>query len=143
MVGPPWAIGDEWSYRWESPRGKGTFVRAVNRFETMDGIEWVVMSSGNREIFYRRADGAHYLEKVGGVVEVRNTPPVNMVLFPLAAGKTWNPAYTRELPAARQTEEMLLDCRIDPEQSVTVPAGTFRGFHINCVLQRIGLLRSS
>ena len=28
---PTWAIGDEWSYRWESPRGKGTFVRAVGR----------------------------------------------------------------------------------------------------------------
>jgi len=38
---PAWAIGDEWSYRWEGPRGKGTFVWVVDRFEVAEGIESV------------------------------------------------------------------------------------------------------
>lgn len=73
-------------------------------------------------------------------MEVRNTPPVNMVLFPLEAGKTWSLAYTRELPVVRQSDDMLLDCRIDPEDSVTVPAGTFRAFHVVCLNRRSGFL---
>src|SRR5262249_7608705 len=28
---PVWMIGDRWAFRWESPRGSGTFVWAVNR----------------------------------------------------------------------------------------------------------------
>src|SRR6266700_667028 len=72
VLKPMWAVGDEWSYRFESPTGKGTFVWVVDRF---DAIYRVVLKSGNRETFYRRSDGAHYVEKVGGTIEVRNTPP--------------------------------------------------------------------
>src|SRR5262249_2993724 len=35
---PIWKIGDEWSYRWESPRSSGTFVRRVASEETVDGM---------------------------------------------------------------------------------------------------------
>ena len=47
-------------------------------------------------------------------------------------------AYTREAPSARETEEMLLDCRIEGVESVTVPAGTYRTFHVICNNQRSG-----
>src|SRR6266567_5717341 len=63
-----------------------------------------------------------------------------MVLWPLEVGKKWSPGYTRERPIARQTDDMLLDCRIDPEESVTVPAGTFRAFHVVCLNRRSGSL---
>jgi hypothetical protein len=135
---PTWAVGDEWSYRWESPRGKGTFVWVVDRFETVEGIESAVLRTGERELFYRRDDGALHLEKVGGIVEVRTSPPLVMISWPLEVGKTWTPAYTRDAVVTRQTNEMLLECRVADQESVTVAAGTFRTFHIVCLNQRSG-----
>lgn len=140
MQPPTWAIGDEWSYRWQSPRGNGTFVWAVDRMETVEGIDSAVVRSGNREIFFRRGDGAIHLEKVEGAVELRYRPAFNMISWPLEAGKRWTAAYTREQPIARQTEDMLVDCRVDSEETVTVPAGTFRTFHVICLNQRSGSL---
>src|SRR5215831_11182427 len=67
----------------------------------LTGIEAVVLKAGNRDLFYRRADGAAHLERVDGVVEVRYMPPANFLLFPLEVEKTWSPAYTRESPVAR------------------------------------------
>src|SRR5205814_8418690 len=68
---PTWRVGDEWSYRWSSPRGSGTFVWVFDRFETVEGIESAVVKSGTRELFYRSDDGALHLEKIDGVVEIR------------------------------------------------------------------------
>ncbi len=68
VVAPVWTLGDEWTYRWESPRGKGTYVWSVDREEIVDGIEHYVIRSGQREIYYRKsdlastlADRCHYL----------------------------------------------------------------------------------
>ena len=43
---PVWRPGYEWEYRWESPRGKGTFVWSVNRTEIVDGTEFYVVKAG-------------------------------------------------------------------------------------------------
>ena len=137
---PTWTVGDEWSYRWQSPEGKGTFVWAVDRFDNADGIDSVVIKSGSRESFYRREDGALRHSTVNGRVESRFDPPFLSLPFPLEVGKQWHPESTRELPRARQTAEVLLDCRVEGEESVTVPAGTFRTFHVICNNQRSKLL---
>lgn len=137
---PQWVIGDEWSYRWESPRGKGTFVWVVERFETIEGIDSVVIKSGDRETFYRREDGALHLQKIGDIVEVRHRPPMTIVRWPAELGKKWTTAYIRENVRARQTDDMILDCTIDAVDSVTVPAGSFRAFHTVCLNQRSGSL---
>ena len=44
---PVWMIGDRWAFRWESPRGSGTFVWAVNRVQTVDGFECYVGTPGD------------------------------------------------------------------------------------------------
>jgi hypothetical protein len=137
---PAWAVGDEWSYRWESPRGKGTFVWIVDRFDTIEGTDAVVVRSGSREIFYRREDGAHLLDKVDGTVVIRNVPPVTLIRFPVQTGGKWALEYTREQPLVRQTDDMLLDCRADPAETVTVPAGTFAALHVACFHRRGGSL---
>jgi hypothetical protein len=49
---PEWRVGDEWTYRWESPRGKGTFVRRVIRIERIGGIEFYVTRSGQYETYW-------------------------------------------------------------------------------------------
>ena len=133
-----WSVGDEWSYRWESPAGTGTLVRTVIRFETVEGVDSVVVQSGRREIFYRRSDGAHVLDKVDGGVVLRNVLPSGMIAFPIRAGRPWVLDYRRERPEVRQSEDVLMDCRADPPAPVTVPAGTFSASHVACAHRRTG-----
>ena len=137
---PTWRVGDEWSYRWSSPRGSGTFVWVFDRFETVEGIESAVVKSGERELFYRSDDGALHLEKIGGVVEIRNSPPLALISWPLEVGRKWTARYTREAVIARQTSDMLLDCRVEGLERVTVAAGAFPAFHVICLNQRSGTL---
>jgi len=133
-----WSIGDEWSYRWRSPAGTGTLIRTVIRFETVEGVDAVVVRSGRREIFYRRTDGAHVLDKVDGGVVLRNVLPVAVIAFPIRAARPWVLDYRRERPEARQSEDVLMDCRAEPPRPETVPAGTFFAAHVTCAHHRTG-----
>jgi hypothetical protein len=68
----PWTPGDEWSYRWSSPRGSGTFVWSVDREEVLDGVPFYVVKSGTtRESYYRKGDRALFMSKINGQVESR------------------------------------------------------------------------
>src|SRR4026208_2451727 len=122
-----WSIGDEWSYRWESPAGKGTTVWTVIRFEAVEGVDSVVVRSGRREIFYRRSDGAHVLDRGAVGVVLRNVPPAAVIAFPMWAGRPWVLDFRRERPEARQSEDVLMDCHADLPAPLTVPRGTLAG----------------
>jgi hypothetical protein len=122
---PAWAKGDEWSFRWESPEGKGTFVWSIDREETLDGIPHYVIKTGTREIFYRKQDIATTKETVNGVVVLLNTPPRLRYVWPLFVGKTWEQSLREERPSERQTRELGIAATVEAEETVTVPAGTF------------------
>ena len=133
VAAPSWRPGYEWAYRWQSPRGSGTFVWVVAREDVIDGVPVYVIRSGQRETLYRRPDLALYLERVEGVTETRWAPPLMMQVWPLGPGKTWEQTYTRERPADRQTEVRSLECQTsEAEEHVTVPAGTFGAVKITC-----------
>ncbi len=134
---PVWKVGDEWAFRWQSPRGQGTFVWAVVREEVVDGIDSWVVKGGQYELYYRKVDLAFHLEKFEGVVTTRHVPPA-MTPWPLVPGSKWERRYTRERPADRQTEAMWLACEVGPEEQVTVLAGTFRAVRIACRNQPAG-----
>jgi hypothetical protein len=130
---PLWKPGYEWSYRWHSPQGSGTFVWSVDREEVLDGTPVYVVKSGSREALYRRSDLALYMERNQGVTETRWVPPLIRYSWPLAFGKTWEQTYTRERPVDRQTEVRTLECRAsDREEHLTVPAGTFATVKATC-----------
>ena len=136
---PTWRPGYEWEYRWESPRGKGTFVWSVSRIDAVDGTEYyVVTASESREIYWRRQDRAYYMDKVPGGIEMRVVPPLT-VPWPLVAGKSWEWRYTRERPIERSTSEEIRACVVAerPEQ-ITVPAGTFAALKVVCTDPRNG-----
>src|SRR5262249_26469859 len=65
---PVWKKGYEWAYRWESPRGKGTFVWSVDRQETIGGTDYYVINAGNEETYWRKSDLAYYMYKVEGEI---------------------------------------------------------------------------
>jgi hypothetical protein len=51
-----WKVGNEWTYRYESPSGTGTFVWRLDRIEALANEPHYVITAGTREIFYRVAD---------------------------------------------------------------------------------------
>jgi len=140
---PVWKPGYEWKYRWESPRGRGTFVWTVKGEERVDGVEYYVITAGRqRAIYWRKADLAYSMDKVEGAVETRAVPSELRYVWPLVPGRRWEQTFTRERPLENQTEEISSTCQVEAEETITVPAGSFRAFKIVCRNQRTGSLRS-
>jgi hypothetical protein len=131
--------GSEWAYRWETPQGKGTFVYVLDREEIRDGAAFYVIKSGTRELFYRKPDLALSLETVEGAPEMRRSPPVQILKWPLVVGAEWEQTYTLERVKLRQTEEIQTKCAIEKEETITVPAGTFQTFKAVCRNRRTGV----
>ena len=133
---PVWKRAYEWSYRYDSPAGKGTFVWAVDREEVSDGIECYVIKAGTREIFYRKSDLAHVRETLDGALINRAVPPKANYVWPLVVGKTWEQAFHEERPQDRQTQDIARTVSVDAEETVTVPAGTFQTLRITARSKR-------
>ena len=127
---PTWKVGDEWTYRWESPRGSGTFVRRVSSEEIMDGIECYVITSGRNRLYFRKADLAWVMQLAGWRIVYQYTPPRQEVVWPLHVGRTWEQLYVQDQPERRLTENFLRLSRVEASERVAVPAGTFDAFKI-------------
>ena len=83
----------------------------------------VVRSGSGRESLYLKTDLAWALDRVDGVVETRSVPPQIRYRWPLAVGVEWEQTITRERPVDRTTETYTRVCRVEAEETVTVPAG--------------------
>jgi hypothetical protein len=136
VAAPRWRPGDEWTYRWESPRGGGMFAWSVDRVELVDGIDHYVVKSGDREIYWRVNDLAYAMDKIKGEIVTRYVPQAPWREWPLTSGQAWRWTARREDPKAQLASDMVYDCRIEGEESLAVPAGTFQTFKIRCVEQR-------
>lgn len=130
IVAPVWQVGDEWQYAYKSPSDSGSYVWSVNRIETLDGDQHYVIKTGTREIFYRTTDLASSIERVDGVIVVRNTPSRTSFTWPLTLGKSWEQGYQEERPVDRSTSNRVSTWQVESEETVTVPAGIFRAFKI-------------
>ena len=129
-MAPVWQVGDEWQYSYKGPSDSGTYVWSVNRIESLDGITHYVIKSGTREILYRVSDLAFSLERVDGVVVTRERPSRLSYVWPLTVGKLWEQSTVRETPVDRQTINRESLFTVDAEETITVPAGTFRTLKI-------------
>jgi hypothetical protein len=142
MSAPPiWRRGDEWAYRYESPAGNGTYVWSVDREEVIDGVPHYVIKTGTREIFSRKSDLASTQETVDGAIVVKNTPSRLHFVWPMYVGQTWEQTIQEERPVARQTAERIDTVTVDAEETVSVPAGTFKTLKIVCRNKKTGAIR--
>jgi hypothetical protein len=128
---PVWKPGFEWEYRRESPTSQGTFVWSVNRTDAIDGVDFHVVKSGARELFYRTHDLAFLMETIPEGVDKRQTPAIALP-WPLAPGQAWTWTYTLERPVLRETSQEVRACAVEGQEQVTVPAGTFDTLKIVC-----------
>lgn len=126
---PVWHVGDEWTFRWESPDGQGEYTWTVNRMERIDGIEHYVVRSGPREIYFRVADLATSLETLSGRVERRNLPARLGFSWPLTTGAMWRQRYLEE-GDGRSPAERAIDWTVEGEEDVRVDGGSFRTLRI-------------
>jgi hypothetical protein len=136
---PSWKAGDQWTYWWANPTGAGTFVWSIDREEMVDGHDDYVMRYGTqREFFLRKSDLAVHLEKTGGEVQVRYTPPDARYPWPLTIGAEREVKFTREQIKPPSTETRTQACRVEAEESLTTQAGTFRAFRVACTSKQTG-----
>jgi hypothetical protein len=127
---PLWKVGEEWQYAYQGPVDSGSFVWVVNRIETIDGEPHYVLKTGTREIFQRVSDLATTMERVDGVVVNRYTPPRLSFAWPLTVGKVWDQDFRQDLPVDRQINDRRGTWTVTGEETVTIPAGTFRTLRI-------------
>jgi len=127
---PVWKVGDEWQFAYKSPTDSGTYVWSVSRVESLDGVGHYVIRTGSREILYRVSDLAPSLERVDGVVVMRETPPRTAYLWPLEVGKTWEQSNRQERPVDRTTLDRNSVWTVEAEETTTVLAGTFQTVRI-------------
>jgi hypothetical protein len=138
---PVWKSGYEWAYRYESPTGNGTFVWSVDREEAIDGVPQYVIKTGTREIFYRKSDFALTRETVDGAIVLKSTPPRLHYMWPMTVGQTWEQTVQEERPVARQTAERVDKVTVETEETVAVPAGTFKTLKVVCRNKKTGATR--
>jgi hypothetical protein len=129
-MAPVWQVGDEWQYAFKSPSGSWIYAWSVDRIETLDGVAHYVIKEDTREIAYRVSDLATSLERANGVVTDHYTPSHPSYPWPLSAGMSWEESYRQERPADGRTWEMARVYTVEGEETVTVPAGTFRSLKI-------------
>jgi hypothetical protein len=142
MPAPVWKVGDEWQYAYKSPTDSGSYVWKVDRLESLDGDAHYVIKTGTREILYRVSDFATTLERVNGVVVLRETPSRHAFDWPLAVGKSWEQSHRQERPVDRTTMDRQSVWTVDAEEVVTVPAGTFQSLKITWRNKNSGALLS-
>ena len=108
--------------------------------ELLDGVDHYVIKSGPREILYRVSDLAASLERVDGVVVVRDTPSRLAYAWPLTVGKTWEQSNRQERPVDRTTLDRNSIWTVEAEEAITVLAGTFRTMKISWKDKNTGAL---
>jgi len=127
---PVWKPGYEWAFQYESPTGNGTYIWHVDREEAIDGVAHYVIKTGTREIFYRKSDFASSRETVDGVIVMKHTPSRLNYIWPMYVGQVWDQTILEERPKDRQSDERVDTVMVEAEETVTVPAGTFKTFRI-------------
>jgi hypothetical protein len=138
---PVWRPGEEWAFRSETPAGSITFVWSVDREEVLDGVPHYVIKSGAREIFFRRSDFALSRETVDGAIVLNNMPARFYYVWPMRVGQSWDQTILEERPRDRQTNERVDTVTVETEETVTVPAGTFKTMKIICRNKKTGAIR--
>jgi hypothetical protein len=62
----------------------------------------------------------------GRAVVLNSTPPRLHYVWPMQVGQTWEQTMLEERPVARQANERVDTVMVEVEETVTVPAGTFK-----------------
>ena len=127
---PTWKVGNQWSYRWESSRGKGTFVWRVLAEEAVDNATCYLVDSGRYQIYFRKADFALVQEKDRTVLDLKYVPARRFLAWPLHVGRAWEVLYTQEVHRRGSTALRLGVWRVERKEQIAVPAGTFEAFKV-------------
>jgi hypothetical protein len=130
---PVLAVGDRWKYGYTGTAAAGTFTERVRGRETVDGVECYVIGIGQRrQELFRVHDLAWVEAREDGAATLRHRPPLEAFRWPLTPGLSWRSATTVEKIRDESTFEFSHECHVAAEETVTVPAGTFRTVRINC-----------
>jgi hypothetical protein len=127
LAPPAWSTGDEWRFSGQGPGAPaGEYTLRVDREETLEGVTYYVLKSGKEESLYRKSDLAAAGERLDGALVYRSIPPRLLFVWPLAVGARWEQTHRSERPTESQVYDSTYTAAVEAEETVTVPAGTFR-----------------
>lgn len=128
---PLWSKGDAWRYTSTSTAGRRrTYTWRMDREESIGDAAYYVLKSGTAEHFYRKSDLALLQDVRNGTLERRNTPAEVYYVWPLAVGASWTQTYRYQRPAANRSYDTTYAAAVEAEETISVPAGTFRTLKI-------------
>ena len=141
--GPPeLKAGFRWQYLLKGPGVRGPAVGEVVREETFDGVPAYLLKFGNNEYLYTRDRLGHLATLSGGKTTVKNTPPFDLLSWPLEAGKAWKHDGVTENVSLKSSQKIETEAIITAVEAVQVPAGVFEAFRIETYAYRTGELIS-
>jgi hypothetical protein len=126
----------------------GSFQNFIGRVGTVDCQQWVVTaldaggfltSSCGGYTSFLSVGGSYNLHQVtgpDGKPVVRFEPFFPGIEFPLAVRKSWTARYAGELPGEGLAWDGEVHCKVASFEPVTVKAGQFEAFRIECYDKR-------
>lgn len=120
---PEWRPGDRWVYEWTSGKESGTKTVEMTERREVNGVHYYVVRLSDVDHYYTRE--LHWAAAIkNSTVEARMVPPHPWFVWPLAVGRRWVHQGTWEERGV--TRPVTDTFAVVTEESVEVPAGTFR-----------------
>ncbi len=141
VTAPQLAVGDHWQYRVTDNLRRG----AVSQLD----VEVIAVSGRSARIRLVAADangGGEWIDEVDGEGGLRAgslyrepsrpfNPPVQLLAFPLAKGKTWRQVVDTLRKDTGLKDQILIYGKVQGPDATTVPAGRFDAVYVYRILQ--------
>ena len=128
------APGSEWSYIRKDSGSYGSGTSQVTwkslPMQTYQGRPHYAYEGPEATLLLEPRSGSYAAQVKGGKPDVSWDPPLNFYHWPVWVGESWSTPHKVTNHATNQTKEMRAWYTVEDQQSVNVPAGTFKTFRI-------------
>jgi hypothetical protein len=123
---PDWRPNDRWTYRETRPGVSSEVTGQVTAETLVWGVPCFVMRMGDETRYYLKATLSLIGVAKDGQIVAKNSKPDRDAYWPLRVGFEWQNAFTHRDFAEGATRRINYKGVVAREESVTVPAGSFR-----------------
>jgi hypothetical protein len=134
-LGPAFAApGSEWSYVRKDSGSYGDGMSQVTwkslPMQNYQGRPHYAYEGPEATLLIEPRSGSYAAQMKGGKLDVSWDPPLNFYHWPVWVGESWSTPYKVTNHASNQTKDMRAWYKVEDQQTVHVPAGSFKTFRI-------------
>ncbi len=138
---PRFAVGDHWQYRIVDNLRRGAVSQLDAEVLAVSGpaarVQLTVSDDSGRTLWTDEIEGGGSL-RAGTLWRERArpfNPPVQLLDFPLADGKSWRQTIDTIHPDTELKDQILVYGKVDGRKTANVPAGVFDAVYVYRILQ--------